>query len=101
MRLHINIWTLIAGILISGTGLGGIGPLAGIAVVVSELYRCKRIASLTSDISADTILAFYRGDRARRYFGAKSTANEIRKFATTRQVNEVKIAATASGIETN
>lgn len=101
MRLHINIVTLLAGILISGTGLSGIGPLVGIAVVVSELYRCKRITSLTSDISADTILAFYRGDRARRYFGAKSTANEIRKFANIQSVNQGNIANTASAVETN
>ncbi|WP_168567291.1 hypothetical protein [Crateriforma spongiae] len=90
MRLHINIVTLLAGFLIACAGLGGIGPLVGIAVVISELYRCKRIASLTSDISADTILSFYRGDRARRYFGAKSTANEIRKFATPYQADDVR-----------
>ncbi|TWT72620.1 hypothetical protein [Crateriforma conspicua] len=96
MRLHINIVTLIGGFLIGCVGLGGIGPLVGIAVVGSELYRCRRIALLTSDISADTILDFYRGDRARRYFGAKSTAIEIRKFAATFQTNNTEAVSAPS-----
>lgn len=101
MRLHSNMVILIAGFLIAGAGLGGIGPLVSIAVVISEMYRCKRIASLTSDISANAILDFYRADRARRYFGAQSTANEIRRFATPHQANDVKIPTTASVVEAN
>ena len=82
MRLHLNMINLIAGLLISGTGLGFISPLAGTLVIVAELYRSHRLAKLTSDIPADTILDFYRRDRARRNFGAKSTAREIRNFAS-------------------
>jgi len=93
MRQHINIVTLVGGFLIACVGLGGIGPLVGIAIVGSELYRCRRIASLTSDISADAILDFYRGDRARRYFGAKSTADEIRKFAARYQTSNTNVTA--------
>lgn len=87
MRLHVNVVTIIAGVLISGTGPGFFGPVAGLIVIASEVYRCRRIEALTSDIPADTILKFYRGDRARRYYGAKSTAHEIRNFVAKAETN--------------
>ena len=85
MRLHVNFVWLIAGTCIAWIGFGGIGTVVGVLVVSAELYRCRRLASLTSDISANTIIDFYRGDRARRYSGAHSTAREIRKYAGSSQ----------------
>lgn len=81
MRLHLNMATLLVGCLLAADGLGRIGTLIGVVVILWEIYRCKQIQSLTSDIPAETISDFYRSDRARRYYGAKSTASEILQFA--------------------
>ena len=93
MRQHLNFVILIGGVLVACTGLGGLGPLAGALIVASELYRCHRIDRLTAGISAETIRQFYRGDRARRYFGARSTGREILKFAGKSRPTDAEVEA--------
>jgi hypothetical protein len=82
MRYHVNIMTLIFGVFLTCMYMGAIPiPLVGIAVIVFEFYRSRKIARLTTHIPVDTIRAFYRSDRSHRYFGAKATAKLIEEFS--------------------
>jgi|GEM_PF-4370038 len=81
MLQHLNFVTLIGGIIISGMSFPILAPAVGTLVIVTELWRCHRIAKLTQHVPAETVKQFYRGDRARRYFGANSTAIAILRFA--------------------
>ena len=86
MRIHLNFVTFVGGLFIGCSGLGMIGASIGTLAVAWELYRCRRLAILTAGISDEVILEFYRGDLSRRFYDAKSTAEEIRRFATQQHV---------------